>query len=66
MGSVQTGIQLQDNFTNVILGIINSVNLAVSAMDDMNAAMNSDVDTTAIQAVQKVFISDRFYCKEDR
>ncbi len=48
MGSVQTGIQLQDNFTNVILGIINSVNLAVSAMDDMNAAMNSDVDTTAI------------------
>lgn len=52
MGSVQTGIQLQDNFTNVILGIINSVNLAVSAMDDMNAAMNSDVDTTAIQAAR--------------
>lgn len=52
MGSVQTGIQLQDNFTNVILGIINSVNLAVSAMDDMNAVMNSDVDTTAIQAAR--------------
>ena len=52
MSSIQTGIQLQDNFTNVILGIINSVNLAVSAMDDMNAAMNSDVDTTAIQAAR--------------
>ncbi len=52
MGSVQTGIQLQDNFTNVILGIINSVNLAVSAMDDMNTAMNSDIDTTAIQAAR--------------
>ncbi len=53
MASIQTGIQLQDNFTNVIMGIINSVNLAVSAMYDMNAAMNSDVDTASIQAAQE-------------
>ena len=54
MGSVQTGIQLQDNFTNVILSIISSVNLAVVAMDDMNAAMSSDIDTTTIQAAQSI------------
>lgn len=52
MASIQTGIQLQDNFTNVILGIINSVNLAVSAMDDMNSTMSSDIDTASIQAAR--------------
>lgn len=52
MGSVQTGIQLQDNFTAVMLGIINSVNLAISAMDDMNAVMSGEVDTASIQAAR--------------
>lgn len=52
MGSIQTGIQLQDNFTNVILGIINSVNLAVTAMDDMNASMSTGMDTASVQAAR--------------
>lgn len=52
MSSVQTSIQLQDNFTNVILGIINSVNLAVSAMDDMGSAMSGDIDTASLQAAR--------------
>ena len=52
MGSVQTGIQLQDNFTNVILNVINSVNLAVAAMDDMNASMSTGMDTASIQAAR--------------
>lgn len=45
MASIQTGIQLNDNFTGVLFGIINSVNLAVSAMDEMNQTMNQPVDT---------------------
>lgn len=53
MASIQTGIQLQDNFTNVIMGIINSVNLAVAAMDDMNTAMGGDIDTASIQAARE-------------
>lgn len=52
MASIQTGIQLQDNFTNTIMGIINSVNLAVSAMDDMNQAMSTGVDTASIAAAR--------------
>lgn len=52
MASIQTGIQLQDNFSNVIMGIINSVNLAVSAMDDMNQAMSTGMDTASIAAAR--------------
>lgn len=52
MASIQTGIQLQDNFTNTIMGIINSVNLAVAAMDDMNQAMSTGVDTASIAAAR--------------
>ena len=42
MGKIETGIILHDNFTNVIYGIISSVNLAVSAVYDMQQAMNTD------------------------
>lgn len=52
VASIQTGIQLQDNFSNVIMGIINSVNLAVSAMDDMNQAMSTGMDTASIAAAR--------------
>ncbi|MBD5089360.1 MAG: tape measure protein [Clostridiales bacterium] len=34
------------------MGIINSVNLAVSAMEDMNQAMNTGVDTASIAATR--------------
>ena len=47
MGKIETGIILHDNFTNVIYGIISSVNLAVSAVYDMQQAMNTDVDMAA-------------------
>ena len=48
MSSIQTGIQLNDQFTGVLYGIINSVNLAVSAMDEMNQTMNQPVDTNML------------------
>ena len=49
MPGIQTGIQLNDNFTSVMYGIINSVNVALSAMDNMAASMGQPVDTSAIQ-----------------
>lgn len=52
MSTIRTGIELQDNFTNVIYGIINSVNIAVSAMDDMQHSMNADIDTSSIEAAR--------------
>lgn len=52
MAGIQTGIELQDNFTEVIYGIINSVNLAVSAMYDMQESMNADIDTSSIEGAR--------------
>lgn len=45
MSSIQTGIELQDNFSGVMYGIINSVNTAVSSLYDLEQSMNADVDT---------------------
>lgn len=49
---LQTGIELQDNFSNILYGIVNSVNLAVSAMYDMQQAMNADIDTASLQGAR--------------
>jgi len=53
MGSIQTGIELRDSFSGVILGIINSVNLAVSSMYDMKQAVNADIDTSSLEGVRE-------------
>ncbi len=50
--SLRTGIELQDNFSSIFYGIVNSVNLAVSAMFDMQQAMNANIDTTSLQSAQ--------------
>lgn len=49
MPGIQTGIQLTDNFTSVMYGVINSVNSALVAMDNMAASISQPVDTSAIQ-----------------
>lgn len=54
MASIQTGIELQDNFTSVLYGIISSVNMAVTAMEDMQQTMNSDIDTSGIEGAREV------------
>lgn len=52
MASITTGIQLADNFTAPLMNIINSVNLAVTAFGDMGQAMNSDIDTSSLEAAR--------------
>ena len=49
MPSIQTGIELNDQFSGVLNNIISSVNLAVSAMYDMQQSMNADIDTSGIE-----------------
>lgn len=49
MSSIQTGIELQDNFSGVMYGIINSVNTAVSSLYDLEQSMNADIDTSSIE-----------------
>lgn len=52
MASIQTGIELQDNFTSVMYGIIDSVNLTISAMYDMQQSMNADIDTGSLESAR--------------
>ena len=52
MSSIQTGIELNDQFSGVLNNIISSVNLAVSAMYDMQQSMNADIDTRSIEGAR--------------
>lgn len=52
MGSISAAIELQDNFTSVLMNIINVVNMSVSTMEQMQAAMNEPVDTASIQGMR--------------
>ena len=52
MSSIQTGIELNDQFSGVLNNIISSVNIAVSAMYDMQQSMNADIDTSSIEGAR--------------
>ena len=52
MSSIQTGIELNDQFSGVLNNIISSVNLAVSAMYDMQQSMNADIDTSGLEGAR--------------
>ena len=53
MSGIQTGIELNDQFSSVIYGIISAVNIAVSSMESMQNTMNADVDTSGIEGVRE-------------
>lgn len=52
MSSIQTGIELNDQFSGVLNNIISSVNLAVSAMYDMQQSMNADIDISSLEGAR--------------
>lgn len=52
MGSIRSAIELQDNFTNVLMNVINAVNMSVSTMEQMQSVMNGPVDMSAIQGIR--------------
>lgn len=52
MSSIQTSIELNDQFSGVLNNIISSVNLAVSAMYDLSQSMNADIDISSIEGAR--------------
>lgn len=52
MGAISTGIHLQDDFSGVMMGIINAVNLAVSSMTDMSQVMNTGINTSSLEGAR--------------
>lgn len=53
MATIRTAIELQDNFTSVLNGIVNSVNMAVNVMDQMQQTMNTPVDASTMEGLQQ-------------
>lgn len=53
VATIRTAIELQDNFSGILYGITNAVNMSLSVMEDLNRAMNEPVDTTSIQAARE-------------
>lgn len=47
-----TGIQLQDNFSNVLYGIMSAVNLAITGIDDMRQSLSAEIDTSGINSAR--------------
>lgn len=52
MATIQTSIELQDNFTRVLYQVINSVNMGLAAMEDLHHTMNAPVETASIEAAR--------------
>ena len=52
MAGIQTGIELNDEFTQVIYGLVNAVTAAVSGMEQLQQTMNANVSTAGIDSVQ--------------
>lgn len=52
MASIQTGIELRDNFSTVVNTIIASTNMMIATMEEMNHSMNADVDTSALEGIR--------------
>ena len=50
MSSIQTGIVLQDNFSNVAQGVVESMYNMTAAACEASQAVSSNVDTSSIQA----------------
>lgn len=51
MASIQTGIQLNDQFTSVIYDIIDSVNMMNASLVDMQSTMNTNMDSSAFESI---------------
>ena len=52
MASIQTGIELKDNFTSVMYGIIGAMNEANYAASDFQSTMNESVSYSPYDEVQ--------------
>lgn len=53
MAAIQTAIELNDQFTSVLYGIMDAVNLATAQMYDMQQAMSMDIDTSSLEGARE-------------
>ena len=53
MATIRTAIELQDHFTQVLYQVVDSVNLGLSAMDDLRQSMNTPVDNDVFDGARE-------------
>ena len=53
MASIQTGIQLNDQFSSVLYDIIGAVNMATTQFEDFAQTLNADIDTSAFDGIHE-------------
>lgn len=53
MATIMTSIELQDRFSTIVYGMINAVNLSISAMYDMREAVSADMDTASLKGAKE-------------
>ena len=54
MGGISTAIELQDNFTGIMMNIINAIHMSVSAVEQMQSVMDGTIDTSSIEQANEV------------
>lgn len=52
MATIRTAIELDDRFSGILNNIVNAVNMSVSAMEQMQATMNTPVDPSTLDGVR--------------
>ncbi|MCM1234104.1 MAG: tape measure protein [Ruminococcus flavefaciens] len=52
MGSVQTGIDMRDQFSNVLMAFTNNMMAAVTAANNFSDVMNQDISTAGLDSVR--------------
>lgn len=53
MAAIQSAIELQDNFTDIMYQMIDSVYLGLAAMEDLQQSMNTPMDITSMETVRE-------------
>lgn len=53
MGTISTGIELNDNFSSVLYNIMGSVNLAIYQMEEMRQSLSASIDTSHIEGARE-------------
>ena len=64
MASIRSAIELQDNFTGVLMHVINAVNMSVSTMEQMQSVMNEPVDTSGLQGIRNQLVQATLAARE--
>lgn len=54
MATIRTAIELEDRLSGVLNGVLNSVNITVSAIEKMNGSLNKPIEGSYFKEIDVV------------